>query len=94
MLGCSENRESARQLASRREHPVFAALVSPAEKEKRQPEICLLTQARQLRITVSCLFNVPLLEKSSMRRGAFIRGERLIQSSHLRGPFIGYEVFI
>ena len=31
-----------------REHPAFAALVSPAEVEpKRQPEIRLLTQARR-----------------------------------------------
>ena len=35
-----------------------------------------------------------ILGRVSIRRGAFIRGERIIQSLHLGGAFIGYVAFI
>ena len=43
--------------------------------------------------SVSLVFKA-ILVWASIRRGAFIRGERLIQSLHLRGAFIGYKAFI
>ena len=62
--------------------------------------LSLLTKQARKEINCAILLYVafPLFLKRflgvSIRHGAFIRGERLIQSLHVRGAFIGYKVFI